>query len=468
MGDHEPMESPARHRSPTSRPSGRGVIALRGLLLVLGLSALSVAAHTVLMADVFLSPVRMALQVVLPTIVGAAALAALLLRSESQLVALLCALAVTGGVLAAELHLERAAIAQPQVTWTPWAPTEAIAYPEICGKYVMVVDPDGRVRSALEADGREVQPVAGISGNPLGDGRVSDAYGFGNPPGEWQRAGGRWMAVGDSFAAGADVEYGHGFVEQLRDKIGPIVNLGCSWNGPLLELASLVEYGPLTRPSTVLWFFYEGNDLTDLELELRAPLLRRYLEAGFRQELARRVDLIDDLLRVYSRARLDGTVDGRLLEHVIFGDPDGGGVDWRRVLYFQNLRWSQGLIDFATSAAVFRELRAVLERAASFVADGWGGRVVFVYLPSEHRFVGEIVRREADSHRRRVLEEAAAVGLDVIDLTPEFARHERPRSLFAGHYTVEGNAIVARAVADWFASARPVAGPVGNAPAARP
>jgi len=39
-------------------------------------------------------------------------------------------------------------------------------------------------------------------------------------------------------------------------------------NGPLAELASLVEYGPLIKPKTVIWLYYEGNDPTDLGREL--------------------------------------------------------------------------------------------------------------------------------------------------------------------------------------------------------
>lgn len=48
----------------------------------------------------------------------------------------------------------------------------------------------------------------------------------------------------------------------------------------LFGLASLVEYGPILRPKLVAWFFYEGNDLIDLELERRSPLLMRYLQEG--------------------------------------------------------------------------------------------------------------------------------------------------------------------------------------------
>ena len=39
------------------------------------------------------------------------------------------------------------------------------------------------------------------------------------------------------------------------------------------ELATLKEYGPTLKPKLVLWFYYEGNDLRDLDgWEKNSPL----------------------------------------------------------------------------------------------------------------------------------------------------------------------------------------------------
>ena len=60
------------------------------------------------------------------------------------------------------------------------------------------------------------------------------------------------MAVRDSFTYGADVPFGYSFVDLVRTKVGTTVNLGRVGNGPLRELATLIEYGPLLRPKTVV------------------------------------------------------------------------------------------------------------------------------------------------------------------------------------------------------------------------
>lgn len=72
---------------------------------------------------------------------------------------------------------------------------------------------------------------------------------------------------------------------------------------------------------------------------------------------------------------------------------------------------------------------------------------MFVYLPGEHRFRNDIAQIEADAYRRKVLSVVTSLGITAIDLTPVFERHESPKSLFDAHYSIEGNALVARAVA---------------------
>ena len=47
--------------------------------------------------------------------------------------------------------------------------------------------------------------------------------------------------------------------------------------GPLNTLATLKDYVPALKPKFVLWFFYEGNDVSDLLYERQSPLLIRYL-----------------------------------------------------------------------------------------------------------------------------------------------------------------------------------------------
>jgi hypothetical protein len=409
------------------------------------------AAHTLLLSDVFLSPVRFVMRVVMPVAIALVSAALLRTRRSSQWLGVVCCAAAVSTIYAVELYREIDSERKGGSNWSPWIRSEESEYPPLCGKYVMVVDEHGTVRSALHSSGREIQPVSGMTGRVYRDGRASDEFGFYNPPGQWRAEAVALMAVGDSFAAGADVEPGEGFVDRLRDRAGVAINLGCSWNGPLLELASLVEYGPLVRPQTVLWFFFEGNDLSDLEIEARSPLLIRYLEAGFSQRLAERRETVDALLAEYVDRRVsdaNGRSRGaeRPLGHVVFGDPGAdSGPDWCEVLRLQNTKWSMGILDYGRNRRTFGLLAKVVSRARDLVRS-WGGDLVFVYLPAEPRFSTFIARIEAEAYRAEVLDVIAGLSLPIIDVTPVFETDPQPRSLFRGHYTPRGNELVAAAV----------------------
>jgi hypothetical protein len=140
--------------------------------------------------------------------------------------------------------------------------------------------------------------------------------------------------------------------------------------------------------------------------------------------------------------------DGIPLARVLYRDLlDQRAVNWGFVWTLQNIRWSWGLIEFGRERGTLDLLRAIVQRAHQ-VAGGWGSHVAFVYLPSQHRFTTRLVRVEADAYRRRVLAEIGATAATVIDLTPVFERYPSPRSLFRGHYTPAGNALVAQTVLD--------------------
>ena len=69
-------------------------------------------------------------------------------------------------------------------------------------------------------------------------------------------------------------------------------------------LGQLKEYARFAKPRTVLWLFYEGNDLHDLTVERRNPQLMHYLGSGALQGLRDRQSEIDQrLLRVEQSSR---------------------------------------------------------------------------------------------------------------------------------------------------------------------
>ena len=67
-------------------------------------------------------------------------------------------------------------------------------------------------------------------------------------------------------------------------------------NGPLIEYATLREYLD-TKVKKVLWIYYEGNDLANLENEKTNDILINYLkDLNFTQNLKFKQNDIDTLL----------------------------------------------------------------------------------------------------------------------------------------------------------------------------
>ena len=404
------------------------------LCLAAGLGGIGIGAAGLLSGGHSLSDVRVALYGLLPIVLGVFFVGLIAAGPSFRTTVLAVALAGGAGILAAETFLAL----NPHYIRISFAPPAAEATAAPAG----TTDPGLRFTcpSTLPAGGipgndpsERLLPLGGMRGAPLGAARIADEHGFNNPEGQWRLGGIDVLTVGDSFTFGADVPIGQGFADLLRDGGRTLVNLGCGGNGPLIELGTLLEYGPRLRPRHVVWAYYEENDLPkDLVDELGSPILTRYLD-GKTQNLAERQPEIDRALRGYLAAAAADV------------PPPAVGPDHRRLLrdivLLRSLRSAVGLVSGYTPAnlATF----AAILRQAKQAADGWGGTIVFVYLPGPTRYLNPVARLDADGYKRSVLAAVSGIGIDAIDIDAIFSERDRPLALFRGHYTPEGYRIVA-------------------------
>jgi hypothetical protein len=319
-------------------------------------------------------------------------------------------------------------------------------------------DPVARVP---ELDGRPTLPLGGISrvvtvhdnDNETGEFKVyeSDRFGFNNPDGLWERAPLELALVGDSFTFGASVLHGRCYADLVRAQRPLTINLGMPGMGPLRELGVVREYLPHLRPRLVLWFWYEANDVDNLVSARPNEVLSRYVEEGYSQDLVARQGRLDRWLR----ARVE-----RLLEHTPDDPTSRAEQNDARLALARRLELEalqrhlkraltvspREVLAAAPARAFPRALiRECLDDARREIA-GWGGELVFVYLP------GYPALSSGRPHPRRalVLELVRELGLDVVDLDPVFRAQPDPLALFPfhrlGHYDEAGNELVAREV----------------------
>jgi len=267
----------------------------------------------------------------------------------------------------------------------------------------------------------------------------SDRYGFNNPDSEWDAKEVKWLLIGDSFTEGSTVQPGEDIAGQLRVITQKsAINLGWSGNGPLTELAALVEYAKAIRSKrVVLWLYYEENDLTrDLTREKAVSLLMKYMENGFSQNLISRQNEIDDMFG----------------EH-IEGMKAAYKTQWMRLIEVRRAIDFDNKIAVDVDVDVDDPLFAKILTNAKARVESWRGMLYFIYLPDYSRYNNKAVFSSHDRFMKKseVLDLVKGLDIPVIDIHKEvFVNHPDSLSLFPlrkrGHYNAKGYAEVAKAI----------------------
>lgn len=392
----------------------------------------------------------------LPAAFGLVLLVGLMLHAHARAAFALSACAMFVAVLLADIYL---AVTQQEIAPQARATGDARsvrdvvrdlrgegrqAYPVLSGRTLLGAKPDGALHSHISTDGRETLPLGGIAQtltvycNESGTFLVytSDEHGFHNPDGIWSQPKLDIAAVGDSFTHGACVASNENMVARVREKFPATLNLGMAGNGPLSELAAIKEYLPPRRPRVVLWFYYEGNDISkDLFIEREAEILVSYLRQDFAQGLEMRQPAIDDALR----AEVEAAYDAAPAEVIA---PLPQPVRPKDVLLLRHLRDALGMAVGNADIPLFRRVMSEANRTVS----GWGGRLYFVYLPGQARYLGLGGQIAQSGLRTRVLATVHALGIPIIDIDTAFSASPAPQLLFQGHFTPEGYRIAAEAI----------------------
>jgi hypothetical protein len=282
----------------------------------------------------------------------------------------------------------------------------------------------------------------------------SDEHGFQNPAGTWTANPLEVAIVGDSFAQGNCVESSQNAAARIRSVFPATLNLGMEGDGPLTELAAIREFLPELRPEHVVWVFCAANDLIyDLPAEMKNPVLKQYLNPGFRQNLASRQQEVDAMLQKRASGLLEEATVARKKSQARWDYFAG----WLRL---RMLRHSAGLrltVRKPVESVDLELFRRILLEARDTIAS-WNGRLFFVYLPSQEVFLDPDFARDNEGERRRILSLLQDLGIPVIDLRAAFEAVPDPNSLYAipgAHLNPAGYDLMGKTIAGALKSATP-------------
>jgi len=254
--------------------------------------------------------------------------------------------------------------------------------------------------------------------------------------------------IGDSMVEGLtvpDAQLTTSLLAQLQGKV--VANLGQSAYGPLEELVVLKRYALPLRLQTVVWMFFEGNDLGDVisyqhAMRNRPSFWRSFWTRSFTRSAMKEVELF-----FHSTAKPSGT-----LRAGIFQSPDGE----TRTVYFT---YPSQPFDHANLGALADTTRALTEAHALCAAQG--ARLLVVLAPEKFRVLKPFCQFPAASQcrnwtlndmptRLEKAVESIAPDAGYLDLTPYLTesvkRGEMPYYPDDEHWTPAGHKAVAEAI----------------------
>lgn len=237
-----------------------------------------------------------------------------------------------------------------------------------------------------------------------------------------------------------------------------VANLGQSGYGPQQELVVLKRYALPLDPKTVVWVFYEGNDLLDARdyLNRKATLNATWGRAdGFWYRSFSKNSLIW-LARTFQSCVPNPNEELHVARATII---DSTGKPQR--LYVKGLSVSVHLGTQELNG--LQETATILEEAYRLVQQE-GHRFMVVFAPHTYRVYNEITHFEGMSGRAtwpnvndlpdRLRDIVADISpeIDYLDLTPALRSAARENTLVFfpddTHWTAEGHRVVAAALAE--------------------
>lgn len=268
----------------------------------------------------------------------------------------------------------------------------------------------------------------------------SDRYGFNNEDNVWDYSYVDIALIGDSFILGACVTVEENIASQLRNITKKkIINGGVGGTGPLIQLAIFREYFLKKKPKKVFYFFYEGNDMDDINIELTDPTLKRYLNIEFSQNLT--LYAADISKNFFFLA----TNDNKILDRFKF-------LTFRNLILkiYRNFKYKNNV-----QKDSFKELDSIINILNKEIKS-YNGKLYFVYLPAFSRYdtTSTYLNNDLLFKKNKVLNLIKKKGISVIDIDKAiFKKETYPKTFFNfevnGHYNTNAYKKIAKYISNF-------------------
>ena len=256
----------------------------------------------------------------------------------------------------------------------------------------------------------------------------SDRYGFRNIDSNWDKKEINFILLGDSFVKGHCVDssniistlFSKIYKDTFNEKITTI-NLAYGGNGPLIEYATLKEYLKYMKVKKVIYFFYEGNDLVNLSLELKDPFLIKYLDDNFKQGLIDRQIDVDKVNLKLLEQEINKKKKENLYKFIKLGNVR------KKLNYFFNLKFKEHITE--PDEEIYNAYNNILFNLKK-LTESQNIELNFVYLP----YIGTFLDSDyyqTDKIHKKIISMVKAHDIQYIDLLNILrSKEEDPLSMY--------------------------------------
>lgn len=217
--------------------------------------------------------------------------------------------------------------------------------------------------------------------------------------------------------------------------------------GPLIELATVVEYVKHIKPKTLIWMFYEGNDYEDLHKEKQLEILLKYLNDEFEQKLIEKQYVIDDVVYNYiedqeeifrneSNKNIEMTVIDTIVDILFFRH----SRFLIKTIFFNDQKYEY---DKSTITKIFKKVKNITD---SYKID-----LYVVYIPAWERYY--MGRNEDFLYKEEFIKDIDSIGIKIIDFDKELITFRDPKEFYVfglnNHFNEKGYDLLTKTIKNY-------------------
>ncbi len=273
----------------------------------------------------------------------------------------------------------------------------------------------------------------------------NDRYGFKNNNDIYQKKI-QNILLGDSYAEGLCEDTENDIAGHLNKEKSYTVNFGVTGTGPLISLGILREFGMFLKPKNIIYLYFEGNDLDELNFEKSNPILMKYLDDKFNQNYLER----------YSEIKLFLSNVEKETEKMIFEKSKNFVQETKKsnlkiiqahlkdILEINNLKniFKYKILNKQHDNYDLELLYKIVERMDRDVKK-WNGNYYFVYVPTWSRYFTKYTKYDAKIDLKdEIIKNLNLKNINTLDLTNFFDNSDSIKQYYPlgylGHYNSKG------------------------------